>query len=105
MIKKTLKPADAEWRGMGIIPLSGLVPVDERLDARLIYADMFKDIVSVEHPECRCGEIVRGLVEPRQCPLFGTVCTPENPKGACMVSDSEGACAIAYKYGKSLAEV
>ena len=59
MIKKTLKPADAE----------------------------------------------RGLVEPRQCPLFGTVCTPENPKGACMVSDSEGACAIAYKYGKSLAEV
>ncbi len=105
MIKETLKPADAEWRGMGIIPLSGLVPVDERLDARLIYADMFKDIVSVEHPECRCGEIVRGLVEPRQCPLFGTVCTPENPKGACMVSDSEGACAIAYKYGKSLAEV
>jgi hydrogenase expression/formation protein HypD len=105
MIKETLKPADTEWRGMGIIPLSGLVPVDERLDARLIYADMFKDIVSVEHPECRCGEIVRGLVEPRQCPLFGTVCTPENPKGACMVSDSEGACAIAYKYGKSLAEV
>ena len=105
MIKETLKPADTEWRGMGIIPLSGLVPVDERLDARLIYADMLKDIVSVEHPECRCGEIVRGLVEPRQCPLFGTVCTPENPKGACMVSDSEGACAIAYKYGKSLAEV
>ncbi len=104
-IKETLKPADTEWRGMGIIPLSGLVPVDERLDARLIYADTFKDIVSVEHPECRCGEIVRGLVEPRQCPLFGTVCTPENPKGACMVSDSEGACAIAYKYGKSLAEV
>ena len=105
MIRETLKPVDAEWRGMGVIPLSGLAPIDERLDARLIYADLFKDIVSVEHPECRCGEIVRGLVEPRRCPLFGTVCTPENPKGACMVSDSEGACAIAYKYGKSLAEV
>ncbi len=105
MIQETLKPVDAEWRGMGVIPLSGLAPIDEQLDARLIYADLFRDIVSVEHPECRCGEIVRGLVEPRQCPLFGTVCTPESPKGACMVSDSEGACAIAYKYGKSLAEV
>ena len=104
MIKETMKPVDADWRGMGTIPLSGLAPIDPLLDARLIYADLFKDIVSVENPACRCGEIVRGLVEPKQCPLFGTVCTPEHPQGACMVSDSEGACAIAYKYGKSLAE-
>ena len=105
MIQATLKPVDADWRGMGTIPLSGLAPVDERLDARILYADLFKNIVSVENKECRCGEIVRGLVEPRQCPLFGTVCTPEHPQGACMVSESEGACAIAYKYGKSLSEV
>lgn len=105
MIKETLKPVDADWRGMGTIPLSGLAPIDESLDARLIYAKLFEDIVSVENPECRCGEIVRGMVEPRECPLFGTVCTPEHPQGACMVSESEGACAIAYKYGKSLAEV
>lgn len=105
MIKETLKPVDADWRGMGTIPLSGLAPIDESLDARIIYADLFKDIVSVENPQCRCGEIVRGLVEPRQCPLFGNVCTPETPQGACMVSESEGACAIAYKYGKSLSEV
>lgn len=105
MIRETLQPADSEWRGMGNIPLSGLAPVDPKLDARITYADVFKDIVSVENADCRCGEIVRGLVEPRQCPLFGTVCTPEHPKGACMVSESEGACAIAYKYGKSLSEV
>ncbi len=104
MIKETMKPVDADWRGMGTIPLSGLAPIDPSLDARLIYADLFKNIVSVENPACRCGEIVRGLVEPKQCPLFGTVCTPEHPQGACMVNDSEGACAIAYKYGKSLAE-
>lgn len=105
LIQEHLKPADAEWRGMGVIPLSGLVPVREDLDARILFKDLFATIVSEENPDCRCGEIVRGLVEPRECPLFGTVCTPENPKGACMVSDSEGACAIAYKYGKSLSEV
>ncbi len=104
LIEQTLKPADAEWRGIGTIPLSGLVPRDESLDARLIYADLFKNIESKENPQCRCGEIVRGLVEPKDCPLFGVVCTPQNPQGACMVSESEGACAIAYKYGKSLAE-
>lgn len=104
MIKETLKPVDAEWRGMGVIPLSGLAPINEQLDARLRYVELFQSLVSVENPKCRCGEIVRGLVEPRQCPLFGTVCTPEHPQGACMVSESEGACAIAYKYGKSLAE-
>ncbi|MGB5018482.1 MAG: hydrogenase formation protein HypD, partial [Candidatus Moraniibacteriota bacterium] len=90
---------------MGTIPLSGLAPIDESLDARILYKDLFQTIVSVENPQCRCGEIVRGLAEPRQCPLFGTVCTPQTPQGACMVSESEGACAIAYKYGKSLSEV
>jgi hydrogenase expression/formation protein HypD len=104
LIAKTLKSADAEWRGIGVIPNSGLVPIDPSLDARIIYAELFKNIVSVEEKDCRCGEIVRGMVEPKDCKLFGTVCTPENPKGACMVSASEGACAIAYKYGRSLSE-
>lgn len=104
LINTHLKPANAEWRGMGFIPKSGLIPVDEKLDARIIYQDLFKDVESHENIDCRCGEIVKGLVEPKQCKLFGTVCTPENPQGACMVSASEGACAIAYKYGKSLSE-
>lgn len=104
LIRAHLKPANAEWRGMGFIPKSGLIPVDEKLDARLIYADLFKNVESKENPDCRCGEIVKGLVEPKDCKLFGVACTPENPQGACMVSASEGACAIAYKYGKSLSE-
>lgn len=104
LIAKYLKPEHAEWRGMGFIPKSGLAPVDPKLDARLVYADLFKDVVSEENVDCRCGEIVKGLVEPSDCPLFGTVCTPENPQGACMVSESEGACAIAYKYGRSLSQ-
>jgi len=104
LIEQTLKPADSEWRGMGVLPDSGLTPVDETLDARLIFADRFETIVSEENKDCICGQIVRGLKEPKECPLFGNVCTPDNPKGACMVSESEGACAIAYKYGKSLSE-
>lgn len=103
-IKKMMKVVDAEWRGMGIIPKSGLAPRKDKLDARKIYADRFRNVKSKENLGCRCGQIVRGLIEPKQCKLFGKLCTPDNPQGACMVSDSEGACAIAYKYGRSLSE-
>ena len=51
-----------------------------------------------EHAGCRCGEILKGQLRPADCPLFRTVCTPEEPVGACMVS-SEGTCAAEYKYG------
>ena len=104
LIESTLKVVDSDWRGMGTLPLSGLTPKDPKLDARIIYKDIFDTVVSVENKDCICGKIVRGLSEPTDCPLFGNVCTPENPLGACMVSESEGACAIAYKYGKSLSE-
>jgi hydrogenase expression/formation protein HypD len=52
----------------------------------------------VEHKGCLCGEILKGKVRPNDCPLFRSVCTPEDPVGACMVS-SEGTCAAEYKYG------
>lgn len=104
LIHETLKPVDALWRGIGVIPLSGLAPRDQSLDARVIYQNLFTNIKSKENPACRCGEIVRGLLEPKECSLFGKECTSEKPQGACMVSESEGACAIAYKYGKSLSE-
>ncbi|HEY6007424.1 MAG TPA: hydrogenase formation protein HypD, partial [Geobacteraceae bacterium] len=52
-----------------------------------------------EHAGCRCGEILQGKITPVDCPLFATVCTPEAPVGACMVS-SEGTCAAAHKYGR-----
>ena len=51
-----------------------------------------------ENPACICGEVLKGVKTPFDCKLFGKVCTPENPVGACMVS-TEGACAIYYKYG------
>ncbi|PIN91549.1 hydrogenase formation protein HypD [Candidatus Pacearchaeota archaeon CG10_big_fil_rev_8_21_14_0_10_32_14] len=102
LIENNLKFVDAEWRGIGIIPNSGLAPINPELDARIIYKDLFNDVKSSENNGCRCGEIVRGLIEPVQCKFFGKECTPSSPMGACMVSESEGACAIAYKYGKSL---
>jgi hydrogenase expression/formation protein HypD len=104
LIEKTMFPVDSEWRGIGVIPNSGLSPRNRELDARIVYKDMLKSVITKENKDCRCGEIVRGLIEPRDCKLFGNVCTTENPQGACMVSESEGACGIAYKYGKSLSE-
>ena len=92
-------PCDVEWRGMGVIPGSGL-----EIKAKYAAFDADKVIpVSVEevreHQGCRCGDILKGKVTPFQCPLFATACTPESPVGACMVS-SEGTCAAAYKYGR-----
>jgi hydrogenase expression/formation protein HypD len=52
-----------------------------------------------DHKACECGAILRGVKRPQDCKLFGTVCTPENPIGSCMVS-SEGACAAHYTYGR-----
>jgi hydrogenase expression/formation protein HypD len=90
---------DAEWRGIGVIPGSGL-----EIAAAYAAHDAEKALpVSVEetreHQGCRCGEILRGKVSPFDCPLFDRACTPESPVGACMVS-SEGTCAAAYKYGR-----
>jgi hydrogenase expression/formation protein HypD len=92
-------PCDAEWRGIGVIPGSGLVIAE-----RYASFDAARAIpVSVEelreHQGCRCGEILKGKLSPFDCPLFGQVCIPEAPVGACMVS-SEGTCAAAYKYGR-----
>jgi hydrogenase expression/formation protein HypD len=91
--------SDAEWRGLGVIPNSGL-RIKERFakhDARSEFGEM-----PLPQPEddsaCRCGDILRGVCIPSDCPLFGKRCTTTNPVGACMVS-TEGACAAHYKYG------
>jgi len=97
LVAKFFEPADAEWRGLGVIPLSGLKLREEysRFDALSAFP------VEVEKPAepkgCHCGEVLCGLIHPPECGLFGKTCTPENPVGACMVS-SEGACAAYYKY-------
>jgi len=88
-----------EWRGLSVVPYSAL-------KIRQRYGDLdaerrFKlDYTSVpDNKACECGAILRGVKKPQDCKLFGTVCTPENPIGSCMVS-SEGACAAHYSYGR-----
>ncbi|MCB2204896.1 hydrogenase formation protein HypD [bacterium] len=93
---------EAGWRGFGIIPESGLVLREEFAD---FDADRRFDITvedSEEHPACRCGEVLRGVITPHECKVFGTACTPESPLGPCMVS-SEGSCAAYYHYQRQLA--
>ncbi|MHB8809568.1 MAG: hydrogenase formation protein HypD [Desulfobulbaceae bacterium] len=98
MIDRVFAPCDAQWRGLGAIPGSGLtlLPEFNDLDARLAFGLVPR---AVPEPRgCRCGEILTGKVKPPQCPLFNTRCTPTRPVGPCMVS-SEGTCAAYSKYG------
>ncbi|MBU0899210.1 hydrogenase formation protein HypD, partial [bacterium] len=93
------EPADSNWRGIGVIPGSGLRIRQEysRYDASLHF-EVPTHQVTEEKSGCICGEILRGIATPLVCPLFGKACTPEEPVGACMVS-SEGTCAAYYKDG------
>ena len=98
MIKETMKQTDSEWRGLGVIKGSGLEPREDRLNAKVKYKDLLETVISTETPGCMCGQVLKGMIEPEDCPLFSKICTPQDPKGACMVSRTEGACAIAYRY-------
>jgi hydrogenase expression/formation protein HypD len=94
---KVFEIADADWRGIGVIPGSGLVLKKEFAE---FDAEKHFDLEVPpprEHKGCSCGEILRGIMFPYECRLFAKVCTPENPIGPCMVS-SEGACAAYYRY-------
>ncbi len=101
MVDKFMEPCDAEWRGIGTIPMSGMQLRDEfaEFDARKKY-----DVPQIK-PEyktaCRCGDVLQGKITPNECPLFGKACNPDHPVGACMVSD-EGACSAFYMYGGEL---
>ena len=97
VIDEVFEPADVPWRGFGVIPGSGLEVKDKyaRFNARVVFNT--REIQSEEYPACICGDILRGIKKPSDCTLFGKVCTPDGPKGACMVS-SEGACAAWYRY-------
>ena len=98
LLYRVFAPSDARWRGLGVIPGSGLAIREEF--AAFDAARQLPVTVEPSHepPGCRCGEILKGQIVPRECSLFGSVCTPEDPVGACMVS-SEGTCAAEYKYG------
>jgi len=91
------EPADVTWRGLGRVPASGL-QVRERWAAFDAARRFRMPVIAVrENPACRCGEVLRGVFTPPQCPLFRTVCDPQHPKGPCMVS-SEGTCGAYYRY-------
>jgi hydrogenase expression/formation protein HypD len=97
LLDEVFEPDDADWRGLGVIPGSGL-----RLRAAFADADAEQRFPvdpgpSLEPAGCRCGEVLRGVTDPAECALFGRRCTPQDPVGACMVS-SEGACAARYRF-------
>ena len=98
LVKRVMEPCDTEWRGLGVIPMSGMKLRDEfaEFDARKKFS--MPKITGKPNPACRCGEVLQGKCKPSDCKVFGKVCTPEHPVGACMVSD-EGACAAYYQYG------
>ncbi len=89
---------EASWRGFGPIPASGLDlrPEYACFDAQQAFP--VEAAPAQEPPGCRCGEVLRGVLFPTECPLFGRVCTPQSPVGPCMVS-AEGACAAYYRFG------
>lgn len=96
-IDEVFETCTATWRGLGDIPGSGYRLRDEfaAYDAvRRFNPDVEP---TIEPKGCRCGDVLRGIMAPSDCPLFRTVCTPENPVGPCMVS-SEGSCAAYYRY-------
>jgi len=103
-MEEVFKEGDTKWRGFPVIPKSSLElrREFEGYDARKKYEDDLEEIKDKEFKEpegCRCGELLRGLLSPQECPLFGTRCTPNNPVGPCMVS-IEGSCNIEYRYSK-----
>ncbi len=100
LLERVFEPVDDHWRGLGVIPASGLQLRQEfsQFDAGKHFPLSGKE--SQEPKGCICGEILKGLKTPKDCPLFNHTCTPDNPVGACMVS-GEGSCAIFFKYNRS----
>lgn len=97
LMAKYLEPVDAAWRGIGVLPMSGLglKPAFAAYDAGRKHGVTVE--LGAENPACACGEVLKGKQKPPECSLFGTACTPEHPVGPCMVS-SEGTCSAYFKY-------
>jgi len=96
LLRRWFEPVDTRWRGLGTIPRSGLA-----LRPWAAHRDAARLEIELDPPReprgCRCGDVLRGTIEPPACPLFDTACTPGTPVGACMVS-SEGTCAAWYRH-------
>lgn len=100
LMAQVFEVCDRQWRGIGLIPNSGLAlrPEFAAFDAERRFD--VGGLTAQESSLCIAGDIMRGLKKPHACPAFGTLCTPEHPLGAPMVS-SEGACAAYYQYGRA----
>lgn len=94
---EVFEPCDATWRGLGVIPDTGLRIREEFAHFDAVKRFCPQPCTPRETPGCACGEILRGIMTPPDCRLFGKTCTPEHPIGPCMVS-SEGSCAAYYRY-------
>ena len=98
IMNRVFEVCDAEWRGLGTLPQSGLQLRKAYAPFDASKAFQIPIVSSGEPPGCRCGEVLRGLLIPPQCALFRRVCNLENPVGPCMVS-SEGACSAYFQFG------
>jgi hydrogenase expression/formation protein HypD len=101
LVNRVFEVADRKWRGIGTIPMSGFRLREEfaQQDAEKLFD--VAEIATLEPEICISGQILRGIKKPHDCPAFGTLCTPQHPLGATMVS-AEGACAAYYAYGRHL---
>jgi len=101
VVSQVFEIGDRKWRGIGTIPMSGYHLRDEfaRHDAEKLFE--VNEIATLEPEICISGQILRGIRKPHDCPAFGTLCSPQHPLGATMVS-AEGACAAYYAYGRHL---
>ena len=102
LMYEVFEPSDVTWRGLGVIPQSGLTIRSKygRFDAARVLNVQFGD---AQIPAgCRCGDVLRGVLTPPECRLFGRACSPVNPLGPCMVS-GEGVCSAYYKYERRVA--
>jgi hydrogenase expression/formation protein HypD len=88
-----------EWRGLGFISHSGLRLSDAYADLDAERRFAVPGVRVADPKACQCGEVLKGVIKPYECKVFGSACTPERPIGTCMVS-SEGACAAYYNYGR-----
>lgn len=93
------EPCDAEWRGIGTIPRSGLRIREKYAAWDIARVWPLEPTVSSRRSACRCGEVLKGIIDPLACPLFGKACVPEHAIGPCMVS-VEGVCAAWYRYNR-----
>jgi len=98
-IDEVFEVSDAGWRGIGVIPQSGLAVRDryKDFDAARVFGVVFKD--DQMPAGCSCGKVIKGVLEPTECPLFAKQCTPVQPVGPCMVSQ-EGSCKAYYEYAR-----